>query len=247
MSSEGLSCTKHVSRSRLEAEYFLVLQCLGKSNEQARSSLEAVDGIRLVHLQAARHDGEVQLLQTGAVDLAGLPGVAAEGAGLEHLETGDGKAFAAAVDLARLLALVLPLGAGAGIEQDGHEEEVEQAACALRVVDSGRPRRHQLVDSRAAADLKVLPAAVGRDLGVVGGVVSLWWVSWCAAHGVGVGVGVGQGAAAWCIAWCIQVRTFTMDTTKLATSVNLLMSTVKCFSWFFLAFSSTRRERSRTA
>jgi hypothetical protein len=38
----------------------------------------------------------------------------------------------------------------------------------------------------------VLPAAVGRDLGVVGGVVSLWWVSWCCMYTVVLG----QGSAA---------------------------------------------------
>lgn len=41
--------------------------------------------------------------------------------------------------------------------------------------------------------------------------------------------------------------TLIIDTTKRATSPNLLMSTVKCLSWFFLAFSSTSLERSRTA
>jgi hypothetical protein len=167
------SGTKHVSRSCFEAKDFLVLQRLGESDEQVRAALEAVDGIRLVGLQTAGYDGQVQLLQTGAVDLAGLLGVAAEGAGLKHLETGDCKALAAPVDLARLLALVLPFGAGAGVEEHRHDEQVDQTAGALRVVDGGRPRGHELVDARAAADLEVLPAAVGRDGGVVGGVVSL--------------------------------------------------------------------------
>lgn len=151
----------------------MVLQCLGESDKQVCSSLEAVNGVRLVGLEAAGHDGEVELSQTSAVDLAGLLGVAAESAGLEHLETGYGKALAATVDLARLLALVLPSRSSAGVEENRDEKEVEQTAGALRVVDSRRPRGHQLVDSRAAADLEVLPAAVGRDCGVVGGVVSL--------------------------------------------------------------------------
>ena len=38
-----------------------------------------------------------------------------------------------------------------------------------------------------------------------------------------------------------------MDTTYLAGSGNLLISTEKCFSWFFFAFSKTNFERSLTA
>ena len=151
----------------------MVLQRFSEAEEQTGATLEAVNWVRRRHLQTTRYCGDVQLLQPRTVHLEGLSGVAAEGAGLEHLQAGHGEALAAAVDSARLLALVLPLGAGASVEQDGNEEQVEQAARALLVVDGRGPRGHELVNSRAAANVKVLPSAVGRDCGVVGGIVAL--------------------------------------------------------------------------
>jgi hypothetical protein len=151
----------------------LVLQSLSETQQEVGASFKAVDGVGRGDLQATGHDVDVELAQTGAVDLAGFLGIAAEGARLEHFETGDGEALAAAVDFARLLALVLPFCASAGIEQDGDKEEVDEAAGALLVVDGRGPRGHELVDARAAANLEVLPAAMGRDGGVVGGVVAL--------------------------------------------------------------------------
>lgn len=114
------SCTKHVSRAGFEAKDFLVLQCLRETNQQVCSSLETIERVLLVDLEATRHDGDIQLSQTSAVDLAGLFGVAAESSGFEHLQTGDCKAFAASVNLARFFALVLPLGSGAGVEENRH-------------------------------------------------------------------------------------------------------------------------------
>jgi hypothetical protein len=134
----------------------LVLQSLSETQQEVGASFKAVDGVGRGDLQATGHDIDVELAQTGAVDLAGFLGVAAEGARLEHFETGDGEALTAAVDFARLLALVLPFCASASVEQDGDKEEV-----------------NELVDARAAANLEVLPAAMGRDGGVVGGVVAL--------------------------------------------------------------------------
>jgi hypothetical protein len=165
--------TEHVAWTRLQPKDFLVLERVAEPQQQTCASLEAVDGVAVRDLQAARHHADIEPLQAGAVDLAGLPRVAAEAARLEHLETGNGEALATAVDLARLLALVTPLGAGAGVEQHRHQEQVEQAARAFLVVDRGRPRRHQLVDARAAANIKVLPAAVGRNARIVGRIVSL--------------------------------------------------------------------------
>lgn len=175
--------TKHVSRARLETKDLLVLKRVGKPQQETGAPFEAVQGVLAGHLQAASHDSRVELPETCAVHLAGLSRVAAEDAGLEHLQTGDGKPLASAVDSARLLALVLPLGAGACVEEDGDEEQVEQATGALLVVDRGRPRGHELVDSRAAADVKVLPAAVGGDRGVVGRIVALHRISLALAMG----------------------------------------------------------------
>jgi hypothetical protein len=165
--------TKHVSWAGFEAKDFLVLQRLGETEKEVGATLEAVNGVCVGDLQATCHGCNVQLPQSRTVDLTGLLGVAAECAGLEHLETGYGETLAAAVDLARLLALVLPLGSSAGVEEDGDEEQVQQATCPLLVVDSGRPRGHELVDSRSATHVEVLPPTVRGDGGVVRRIVAL--------------------------------------------------------------------------
>ena len=87
-------------------------------------------------------------IEAAAVDLEGLIGIAGEHAGLEHLQTGDGEAFAAHVHLAALLGLVLPLGAGAGVEQDADEEEVDE-------LESSPPRGKR---KRALAKAPARPA-----------------------------------------------------------------------------------------
>lgn len=162
-----------MSRPRLGAEDVSVLQRAAQPHQQPGPPLQAVDGVVVADLQPAGDARDVQPAQPRAVDLARRGGVAAEQAGLEHLQAGDGEALAAAVDLAGLGAAVAPLGAGARVEQDGDEEEVDEAAGALLGVDGGGPRGHELVDAGAAADVEVLPAAVGRDGGVVRRVVSL--------------------------------------------------------------------------
>ena len=144
--------TEHVSWSCFEAKNFLVLERFCETQQQASATLEAT-----------RHCCDVELLQPRTVDLVGFFGIAAESAGLEHLQTGDGETLATAVDLARLLALVLPLGACTCIEEDGDEEEIYEAASALLVVDGRRPCCHELIDARAATNIKVLPAAVRRN------------------------------------------------------------------------------------
>jgi len=63
-------------------------------------------------------------------------------ASFEHLQAGDGQAFAAFVCLARLFAPVLPLRASAGIQKDGHQEQVDQTAASFLMIDSGRPSSH---------------------------------------------------------------------------------------------------------
>jgi hypothetical protein len=102
--------------------------------------------------------------------------IAAKHSGFEHLEGSDGQAFTAFVEASALFGFVAPFCAGAGVEQDGEEKEVDEAAGAFLVVDTEGPEGEQLVDARAATDLKVLPAAVRRDGVVVGGKVSLFGV-----------------------------------------------------------------------
>lgn len=134
--------TKHVSGPRLEPENFLVLQRIGKLRQEAGASLQAVQGVLIGHLQATCHGPQIHLPQAGTVDLERLVGRAAEQACFEHLQAGDGQALATAIDLTRLLAAVLPLGAGARVQQDRDEEQVDQAARTLLVVDCRRPRLH---------------------------------------------------------------------------------------------------------
>lgn len=155
--------TEHVSWSCFEAKNFLVLERFCETQQQASATLKAIDWVCGVDLQATRHCCDIELLQPRTVDLVGFFGVAAESAGLEHLQTGDGETLATAIDLARLLALVLPLGACTCIEEDGDEEEIYEAASALLVVDGRRPCCHELIDARAATNIKVLPAAVRRN------------------------------------------------------------------------------------
>lgn len=127
----------------------------------------------LGHLEAACHGLDVQFPEARAVDLAWFLGRAAEETGLEHLQTGNGEALASPVDFARLLAPVGPFRAGAGIEQDGNHEEIDQTTGTLLVVDTRGPRLHELIDARSASHVKVLPPAVWGDGGVVGRIVTL--------------------------------------------------------------------------
>ena len=164
--------TEHVARAAVEPKVLPVAQRLAEPLEEPGPAVQPRQRVARRHLEALGQLLDADLPERGAVDLVRLLRVGAEHAGLEHLEARDGQPFAAPVRAARLLGLVGPLGAGAGVEQHGEEEEVEEAAGALLVVDAQGPQRQQLVDAGAAADLEVLPAAVGGDGVVVGRVVA---------------------------------------------------------------------------
>lgn len=94
---------------------------------------------------------------------------------LEHLQTSDREALGASVHLAAVGALEAPRGAGARVEQHADEEQVDQAAALLRVVD-GVEGRQQVRDAVAAAHAEVLVAAVAWDRVEGGIVVALYCV-----------------------------------------------------------------------
>lgn len=182
--------------------------------------------------------------------------VAAEPAGLEHLQTRDGQPLAATVHTTVRLALVGPAVAGTGIEQDGDHEEVEQASALLGAVASGAPGLLELGDAVPAADVEVLPAAVGRDAGQVFGEISLWRFGLacvpfrdissaissprCSPHPPSGWRALGTRRRG-------TTHTLIMDTTKRVVSSNLDMSTSKCRSWLARALCITAAQRSRTA
>jgi hypothetical protein len=136
----------------------------------------------LSDLKAFGHCVDVQLPEALAIDLARLGRVAAEGAGLEHLQARNCKTFGPSVDSARLLALVLPGCASTGIEEDGDEEKIDQSATPFLGVDGAGPGRHQLIDSRSSANFEVLPSTVGWDRRVVRVIVALGSSESCLVH-----------------------------------------------------------------
>lgn len=169
--------TEKVSWSTFQAKQLLVLKSISQPHKKAGATLEAINWILLGHLQATSHHLHVQFSEATAVNLASLRGVGAEHASLEHLQAGDSEALTPSVDPPGLLALVLPLCSCASVEENGYDEQVDQAASTLLHIDRRRPRRHELVDSRSTADVKVLPSAVRRNACVVRRIVTLLAVS----------------------------------------------------------------------
>jgi hypothetical protein len=131
--------TEHVSRSLFQAEYFLVLQSVAEFHEQPTAALQAINGVAVRDLQAAGQRLDVEPPQAATVDLAGLVGVATKKSRLEHLQTSHSKALTPAIETARLFAAVLPLCTRAGVEKHGDEEEINETAGALLVVDCHGP------------------------------------------------------------------------------------------------------------
>ena len=113
------------------------------------------------------------LLQAGAIHLTRFSGVAAEQTRLEHFQRGDGQPLAARKDLAGFLGPVGPRGASTSVQENGDNKEVDETARAFLRIDGAGPRLQQLVDTGAAAHIKVLPAAVRGDRLIVGRIVSL--------------------------------------------------------------------------
>jgi len=94
---------------------------------------------------------------------------------LEHLQTRHGDAFGPSVNFAVLPALEAPLGARASIKKHAHKEQVDQPPAPLCIVDILGESRQELSYAVAAADSKVLMAAMGRNARKRGVVVSLGW------------------------------------------------------------------------
>lgn len=112
--------------------------------------------------------------QPCSIDLAGLRGVTAKKATLEHFQGRHGQTFTAGENAAGFLGFVGPLGASAGIEENGDDEKIDQATGSFLSIDGAGPGLQQLVDTGSATHVKVLPAAMGGDRVVVGSVVSLF-------------------------------------------------------------------------
>ena len=165
--------TKHVSRSRLKPKDFLVLQCVTQSHEKTRAPFQTIDDVGISDLESSRKDTDVEPFQACAIDLARLVGVAAESSSLEHLQAGYRQSLTPAVNLARLFAAVLPLCACASVQKYGNEEKVHQATRSLLIIDGRRPRGHQLIDTRPATHIEMLPPAVGGNGSVVRCIVAL--------------------------------------------------------------------------
>lgn len=85
--------------------------------------------------------------------------------GLEHLQTGNSDTLRSSIHPSILLALVAPLGASAGVEENTDEEQVDQASAALGVVDFLGPRGEELGNAIPATHAEVLVPAVARDAG----------------------------------------------------------------------------------
>src|SRR5215472_2247260 len=98
----------------------MVLKGVCKSHEQSSSSLQAVNRIIFRDLQAVGHGPDIEFPQSSTVHLTWFEWIAREDASFEHLQAGDGQTLTASVYLTRLFAPVMPLRAGAGVEEDGY-------------------------------------------------------------------------------------------------------------------------------
>jgi hypothetical protein len=146
---------------------------MSQPDQQVGPPLQAFDWVLWRDPQALRHGRRSQRLETSGIDLERLLRLAAKDTSLEHLQAGDGEALAASVAPAVLLARVRPLCAGAGVEEHGDEEEVDQAARLLLGVDLVEPRCDQYRHPLGATHVKVLPTAVWRDVVVIWSKIAL--------------------------------------------------------------------------
>jgi hypothetical protein len=99
--------------------------------------------------------------------------MAAEHAALEHLQAGNCQALAASICTPVLLAFVRPRITSTGIEENGNQEEIQQAAAELRMVSGLTPALEQLGNAVSTTNVEVLPAAVRRNRGIVWSKVTL--------------------------------------------------------------------------
>lgn len=88
---------------------------------------------------------------------------------LEHLQTRDGNSLRSPVDSSILGALVAPLRASSGVQQNTDHEQVDQAAAFLSAIHI-LPCGQQVGDSISAAHAEVLVSAVCGN-GSEGGVI----------------------------------------------------------------------------
>jgi len=166
--------TNEVTRPRIFApDLWRISKCITQSDEQVRPAFESVHDVCFRHLQSLGHCLHCELAKPSCIDLAGVFWVAAEHAGLEHLQTGDRETLAPFVKPAALFALVLPSSTCSCVEKDGDQEEVDQTSATFLCVYGDWPCLHELVHTWTSTDFKVLPAAVGWNRGKVWRIVSL--------------------------------------------------------------------------
>lgn len=98
---------------------------------------------------------------------------------IEHVQACHSNAFASFINIVSPRFGVSPMISRARIEENRYEEEIYQTTCGLRDIASVMlPLGNEILDTGLAADLEVLPAAVGRDLVVtIGTEVSLFTMS----------------------------------------------------------------------
>jgi len=96
----------------------------------------------------------------------------------KHIQTRHCNTLTPCISLSRVRFLVLPLIASTGIQKHRNNEKINQSASLFfSVVAFVLPLAVQVVDSWDAADVEVLPAAMGRNgFKVVGTKISLLWL-----------------------------------------------------------------------
>ena len=82
----------------------------------------------------------------------------------EHIETGYCNTLASLIRSSTCGLYVFPVVTSTGIQEDGHEEKVNQSTRELLVVASTLlPFSQQIANSRHAANFEMLPSAVRWD------------------------------------------------------------------------------------
>ena len=133
--------------------------------QQRRAPLQADERIVRPDLEDGGQRRGLHPAERAGVDPAGLVRPRREGTGREGAQRRHRQAFRARQALAGLGLVVMPVGAGAGIEQHADQREIDartrQAGTAERA-----QQRVDLVLAVDAAGLEMAPAAVIRDLQV---------------------------------------------------------------------------------
>lgn len=107
------------------------------------------------------------------VNLLPLFRIATEKTILEHVHTSHSQPFTPAIELSIILCFVLPLCTRASVEQYRNQEKINQSPSLFRRINAGWPASDHLVNTGPATNIEVLPAAMGGDCMIVGGIISL--------------------------------------------------------------------------